>query len=56
MFQCKLAQAANINHESVNHIERSEEPRTVYELTAFKLTDDLGADVSTIRVDDGKRS
>ena len=55
MFQRKLAQAANINHESVNRIERSEEPRTVYELTAFKLTDTLGTDVSPIRVGDSKR-
>jgi DNA-binding XRE family transcriptional regulator len=55
MSQRRLAQATDISHESVNCIERSEEPSTIYDLTAFKLAVALGVDVSAIRVNDSKR-
>ena len=38
----QLAQAAELTNETVNRIERADEPRTVYPLTARKLADALG--------------
>jgi len=49
MTQRKLAMAADMSPETVNRIERASEPRSVYPLTARKLADALGVDVSDIR-------
>ncbi len=48
MTQRQLAQAADISHETVNRIERAEEPRTVYPLTARKLADALEVDTAEL--------
>jgi DNA-binding XRE family transcriptional regulator len=52
MTQRQLAQAAGLTNETVNRIERADEPRTVYPLTARKLADALGVRVADIRMDD----
>jgi transcriptional regulator with XRE-family HTH domain len=51
MTQRQLAQAAALTNETVNRIERADEPRTVYPLTARKLADALGVVVADITAD-----
>lgn len=51
MTQRQLAQVAEITNETVNRIERADEPRTVYPLTARKLADALEVTVADIVAD-----
>jgi DNA-binding XRE family transcriptional regulator len=47
----QLAQAAELTNETVNRIERADEPPTVYPLTARKLADALGVGGADIVAD-----
>ena len=51
MTQRQLAQAAELTNETVNRIERADDPRTVYPLTARKLADALEVAVADIVAD-----
>jgi transcriptional regulator with XRE-family HTH domain len=52
MTQRQLALEADVSQETVNRIERAAEGRSVFPLTARKLADALGVEVSDLRAED----